>query len=243
MLLGEGTVVAFCGRVLALGRWNLTMSRCKCPGVPRGQPPGLAADKCITLQFRFLCLHVVSININSTSVQTKTCRHSFGDHFLIQAKVTLRVREQSTFSLDFFVCIWYHLILTQPLFKPRDVITSFETTVWYRQKILCVWESKQIVHVNNLTEICSSPTSERDSIDHIDQLESVFKKKLLLVSCNALWYRCMKYGTGYFPINDNVSNGGIINSTGLVELAYIIYLEVKEICYWGKANCLGGLEH
>ena len=70
MLLGEGTVVAFCGRILALSRWNLTMSRCKCPGVPRGQPPGLAAHKCITLQFRFLCLHVVSININSTSVQT-----------------------------------------------------------------------------------------------------------------------------------------------------------------------------
>ena len=45
----------------------------------------------------------------------------------------------------------------------------------------------------------------------------------------------MKYGTGYFPINDNVSNGGIINSTGLVELAYIIYLEVKEICYWGQS--------
>ena len=158
MLLGEGTVVAFCGRILALSRWNLTMSRCKCPGVPRGQPPGLAAHKCITLQFRFLCLHVVSININSTSVQTKTCHRSFGDYFLILAKVTLRAREQSAFSLDFFVCIWYLLILTQPLFKPRHVITSFETTVWYWQKILCVWESKQIVHVNNLTEICSSPT-------------------------------------------------------------------------------------
>ena len=23
------------------------MSQCKCPGVPRGQPPGMAADKCI----------------------------------------------------------------------------------------------------------------------------------------------------------------------------------------------------
>ena len=54
----------------------------------------------------------------------------------------------------------------------------------------------------------------------------------------------MKYGTGYFLINDNVSNGGIINSTGLVELAYIIYLEVKEIHVTGdKANCLSGLEH
>ena len=48
MLLGGGAVVAFCGRILVLGRWNLQMSRCKCPGVPRGQPPGMAADKCIT---------------------------------------------------------------------------------------------------------------------------------------------------------------------------------------------------
>ena len=40
MLPGGGTVVAFCGRILALGRWNLQMSSCKCPGVPRGQPPG-----------------------------------------------------------------------------------------------------------------------------------------------------------------------------------------------------------
>ena len=40
-------MVAFCGRILALGRWNLQMSRCKCLGVPRGQPPGMAADKCI----------------------------------------------------------------------------------------------------------------------------------------------------------------------------------------------------
>ena len=47
MLPGEGTVVAFCGRILALGRWNLQKSRCKCPGAPRGQPPGMAADKCI----------------------------------------------------------------------------------------------------------------------------------------------------------------------------------------------------
>ena len=47
MLSGEGTVVAFCGRILALGRWNLKMSWCECPGVPRGQPPEMPADKCI----------------------------------------------------------------------------------------------------------------------------------------------------------------------------------------------------
>ena len=47
MLPGEGTVVAFCGRILALGRWNLQMSWCECPGVPRGQSPGMAVDKCI----------------------------------------------------------------------------------------------------------------------------------------------------------------------------------------------------
>ena len=39
----------------------------------------------------------------------------------------------------------------------------------------------------------------------------------------------MKYGSGYFPINDTLSNGGIINSKSLVQLAYIIHLEVKEI--------------
>ena len=45
---GGGTVVAFWGRILALGRWKLQMSWCKCLGVPRGRPPGMAADKCIT---------------------------------------------------------------------------------------------------------------------------------------------------------------------------------------------------
>ena len=38
-------MVAFCERILALGRGNLQLSRCKCPGVPWGQPPGMAADK------------------------------------------------------------------------------------------------------------------------------------------------------------------------------------------------------
>ena len=47
MLPGGGTVMAFWGRILALGRWNLQMSWCKCPGVPQGQPLGMAADKCI----------------------------------------------------------------------------------------------------------------------------------------------------------------------------------------------------
>ena len=45
-------MVAFCGRILAVGRWDLTMSRCKCPGVPRGQPPEMAADKCITFEIK-----------------------------------------------------------------------------------------------------------------------------------------------------------------------------------------------
>ena len=42
-------MVAFCGRILALGRWNLQMSRCKCPEVLRGQPLGMAADQCIKI--------------------------------------------------------------------------------------------------------------------------------------------------------------------------------------------------
>ena len=32
-------MAAFCGRILALGRGDLQMSWCKCPGVPRGHPP------------------------------------------------------------------------------------------------------------------------------------------------------------------------------------------------------------
>ena len=40
MLPGGGTVVAFCGRILALGGWNLQMSWCRCPGIPRVNPPG-----------------------------------------------------------------------------------------------------------------------------------------------------------------------------------------------------------
>ena len=47
-LYSQGAVVAFCGRIFALGRWNLQMSWCKFPGDPHGQPPGMAADKCIT---------------------------------------------------------------------------------------------------------------------------------------------------------------------------------------------------
>ena len=38
-------MVAFCGGILAPGRWSLSWY--KCPGVPRGQTPGMAADKCI----------------------------------------------------------------------------------------------------------------------------------------------------------------------------------------------------
>ena len=47
MLSVEVTVVAFCGKTLVLGRWNLQMSWCKCLGAPRGQPPGMATNKCI----------------------------------------------------------------------------------------------------------------------------------------------------------------------------------------------------
>ena len=43
-------MVDFCGRILAQGRWNLQMSWCKCLGVPRGQPHGMAADKCIMVR-------------------------------------------------------------------------------------------------------------------------------------------------------------------------------------------------
>ena len=55
-----GIVVAFCGRILAPVRWNLQMSWYKCPGVPRGQPPGMAADKCITLETSVLKLITVA---------------------------------------------------------------------------------------------------------------------------------------------------------------------------------------
>ena len=40
MLPGGETVVAFCGRTLAPGRWNLEMSWYKFRGVSRSQPPG-----------------------------------------------------------------------------------------------------------------------------------------------------------------------------------------------------------
>ena len=51
---------AFCGRILALGRWNLQMAWCKCPEVPRGQPPEMAANQCIKIlpsHFFKLVLH------------------------------------------------------------------------------------------------------------------------------------------------------------------------------------------
>ena len=38
MLPEGGTVVAFCGIILALGRWNLQMSLQKAPGFPGVNP-------------------------------------------------------------------------------------------------------------------------------------------------------------------------------------------------------------
>ena len=35
--------------------WNLQMTSCKCPGVPRGQSPGMAADKCIRERAVHMC--------------------------------------------------------------------------------------------------------------------------------------------------------------------------------------------
>ena len=50
--------VAFCGRISALGRWNLQLSWFKCPGVPQGQLPGMmAADMCINMNKKGL-VHV-----------------------------------------------------------------------------------------------------------------------------------------------------------------------------------------
>jgi len=63
MLPGGGTAVAFCGRILALGRGNLQMSWCKCPGVPRGQPPGMAADKCIRVCKSYLKLYTTCVHL------------------------------------------------------------------------------------------------------------------------------------------------------------------------------------
>ena len=86
MLPGEGKVVAFCGRILALGRWKLQISGCKWPGVPRDQPPRMAANKCInhvtwciifsiSVKFPykvtiFLLVFVASVWLNRNSTQT-----------------------------------------------------------------------------------------------------------------------------------------------------------------------------
>ena len=63
-------MVAFCGRILALGRWNLQMSWCKYPGVPRGPPPGMAADKCISSEF------VLSKYMTIDPLRAKSLRHN-----------------------------------------------------------------------------------------------------------------------------------------------------------------------
>jgi len=68
-------VVTFCGRILALGGRNLEMSWCNCLGVPRGQPPWMAADKCIIRDsFRTFPLHFLSLTDTS-------------EHAIIQAAV------------------------------------------------------------------------------------------------------------------------------------------------------------
>ena len=75
MLPGGGTVVTFCGGILALGRWNLQVSWNKCQGASRGQLPGMAADKCIMRKelklppgIRF---HLYILNINRGSILYK----------------------------------------------------------------------------------------------------------------------------------------------------------------------------
>ena len=47
MLPGEGTVIAFCGRILALGRCEFANVLVRMPGGSPGSTPGMAADKCI----------------------------------------------------------------------------------------------------------------------------------------------------------------------------------------------------
>ena len=71
MLPGGRTVVAFCGPILALGRWNLKMSWCKTPGVPRGQPPGMAADKCIICQLHIMYKLFTPIDMFNQVYQNK----------------------------------------------------------------------------------------------------------------------------------------------------------------------------
>ena len=48
-----GTVVAFCGRTLALGRWNFRANVfVQMPGASPGSTPGMTADKCINTRIK-----------------------------------------------------------------------------------------------------------------------------------------------------------------------------------------------
>jgi len=49
MLPGGGTMEAFCGRLLALGRGEFANVLVQMPGGSHGQTPGMATDKCIKL--------------------------------------------------------------------------------------------------------------------------------------------------------------------------------------------------
>ena len=81
MLPVGGTVVAFCKRILALSMWNLQMSWCKCPGAPWGQPPGMAADKCISL-----------IGLLQQTITWYKIRHAGGQAHYYSCRGTLKQR-------------------------------------------------------------------------------------------------------------------------------------------------------
>ena len=80
------------------------MSQCKCPGAPRGQPPGMAADKCIMdLGDVLLLLLVVQYGLQNCDSRSftidyeKDCFPKDGEPF------SLHSRELSLFSSSHFL--------------------------------------------------------------------------------------------------------------------------------------------
>ena len=69
-------MVHFHGRILALGRRNLQLSWCKCPGVPRGQPSGMAAAKCLKRTFCNKKISVVNVENDKLAIDVKVCLFS-----------------------------------------------------------------------------------------------------------------------------------------------------------------------
>ena len=111
------------------------MSWCKCPGVPPGQPPGMAADKCINLLKQ---THLAYFLIDSGRLHAQACmstgpskrwpfHHGMDNsHHLAQDSVQIFVRKTSVLRLTSCFLRAIMFIILQTVFATRAVLKTGE---------------------------------------------------------------------------------------------------------------------